>query len=198
MDQRRREQQRIRDAAVEDFVFPLHADARSLPFAPEFFDAIVCIDSFPYFGTDDLYLNYLAHFVKPGGQIGIAGAGMVQEIEGSVPDHLREWWTQDFWAIHSAAWWRRHWERTGIMEIELAETMLDGWRLWLDWHRAVAPDNATEIKAIEADKGRYLGYVRLIGPRRGEVKLEEYCWPDTMRSFPPQYTKQPLLRSQET
>ena len=190
--------ERIRDAGLADGVFPLHADAHSLPFAPEFFDAVVCIDAFPYFGTDDLYLNYLAHFAKPGGQIGIAGTGLVQEIEGSVPDHLREFWTQDFWAIHSAAWWRRHWERTGIMEIELADTMPDGWRLWLDWHRVVAPDNATEIQAVEADEGRYLGYVRLIGRRRGAVKLEEYCWFDTMRSLPPQYTKQPLLRSQET
>src|SRR6186997_2708771 len=37
--------QRIRDAGVEDGVFPIHAHARSLPFAPEFFDAIVSIDS---------------------------------------------------------------------------------------------------------------------------------------------------------
>jgi cyclopropane fatty-acyl-phospholipid synthase-like methyltransferase len=36
--------QRIRDAGVEDGVFPIHADARSLPFAAEFFDAIVLID----------------------------------------------------------------------------------------------------------------------------------------------------------
>src|SRR3954466_8282648 len=59
--------QRVRDARVEDGVFPIHADARALPFAPDFFDAIVCIDSFPYFGTDDLYLNYVARFVKPSG-----------------------------------------------------------------------------------------------------------------------------------
>ena len=32
----------------------------------EFFDAIVSIDSFPYYGTDDLYLNYLARFVQAG------------------------------------------------------------------------------------------------------------------------------------
>jgi cyclopropane fatty-acyl-phospholipid synthase-like methyltransferase len=70
--------QRIRDAGVLDGVFPIHADARALPFAAGFFDAIVCIDSFPYFGTDDLYLNYLAQFVKPGGPVGIAGAGLVQ------------------------------------------------------------------------------------------------------------------------
>jgi SAM-dependent methyltransferase len=189
--------QRIRDAGVEDAVFPLHADARSLPFAGDFFDAIVCVDAFYYFGTDDLYLNYLAHFVKAGGQIGIAGAGLVREVEGPLPDHLQEWWTQDLWSLHSAAWCRRHWERTGIMDIELADTMPEGWQVWLDWHRAVAPDNATEIKSLEADAGRYLGYVRLVGRRRGQVKLEENCWPDTMRSFPPQYTKKPLLRSQD-
>ena len=60
------------------------------------------------------------------------------------------------------------------MDVELADTMPDGWHFWLDWHRAIAPDNATEIKAVEADEGRYLGYVRLVGRRRGQVKLEEY------------------------
>ena len=141
-----------------------------MPFAPSFFDAIVGIDSFPYFGSDDLYLNYLAQFVKPGGPIGIAGAGLVREIESEIPEHLREWWTQDLWALHSAAWWRRHWERTGIVQVELAETMPDGWKVWLDWHRAVAPDNATEIKAIEEDEGRFMGYVRVVGRRQGEAE----------------------------
>jgi cyclopropane fatty-acyl-phospholipid synthase-like methyltransferase len=73
--------QRIRDAGVENSVFPVHADARSLPFSDEFFDVIVSLDSFSYYGTDDLYLNYLARFVKPGGAIGIAGAGFMQEID---------------------------------------------------------------------------------------------------------------------
>lgn len=188
---------RIRDTGVEDGVFPLHADARSLPFASDFFDAIVCIDSFFYFGTDDLYLNYLARFVKPGGFVGIVGAGLVQEIEGSLPDHLREWWTQDLWSLHSAAWLRRHWERTGILDIDHADTLPDGYRFWLDWLKAVAPDNATEIQALEADQGKYLGYVRLVGRRQGKVKLEDYCLPDTLRSLPPKYTRQPLLRDQE-
>src|SRR5438445_13866930 len=38
--------QRIRDAGVEDGVFPLHVDARSLPFAADFFAAIVSVASF--------------------------------------------------------------------------------------------------------------------------------------------------------
>src|SRR5215472_10432873 len=124
---------RIRDAGVEDGVFPIRADARSLPFAAGFFDAIVSIDSFFYYGTDDLYLNDLARFLKPGGPIGIAGAGLMREFDGPIPDHLRGWWTADMCCLHSAAWWRRHWERTGILEVSTADTLPDGWRLWLGW-----------------------------------------------------------------
>lgn len=185
--------QRIRDAGVADGVFPIHADARSLPFAAEFFDAIVCIDSFPYFGTDDLYLHSLARFVKPGGAVGIAGAGLMQEIEGTVPEHLRAWWTQDCaWCLHSAAWWRRHWERTGIVDIPLADTMPDGWQLWLDWLKVIAPDNKVEIQALEADRGSYFGYVRLVGRRRANTNLYE-----PIVSLPAQYTRKPLRRGFE-
>jgi cyclopropane fatty-acyl-phospholipid synthase-like methyltransferase len=180
---------RIRDAGVDDGVFPIHADARSLPFAADFFDAIVSIDSFFYYGTDDLYLNYLARFVKPAGVVGMAGAGLMQELEGSVPEHLREWWTRDLWCLHSAPWWRRHWERTGFMEIEVADTLPEGWRLWRDWHLVIAPDNRVEIQALEADRGRYLGYVRMAGRRRTDVALDE-----PVASVPTAYTKRPLLR----
>ena len=183
--------QRIRDADVEDGVFPIHADARSLPFGSEFFDAIVSVDSFCYYGTDDLYLNYLARFVKPGGRIGIAGAGLVREIEGPLPEHLRQWWTQDLWSFHSPSWWRHHWERTGIMKIDVADAMPEGWQRWLDWHRVIAPDNESEINALQADRGDYLGYVRLVGRRRGETELADH-----VRSVSTQYTKKPLLRSE--
>lgn len=184
---------RIRDAGVDDGVFPIHANARSLPFAAEFFDAIVCIDSYIYYGTDDLYLSDLARFVKAGGVIGIAGSGLMREFEDSVPAHLKDWWTQDLWCLHSAAWWRRHWERTGIMEIELADNMPDGWQRWLDWHKVIAPDNRTEIEALENDRGTNLGYVRMVGRRRKHVELEEQ-----VVSIPTQYTQKPLLRASES
>ena len=126
--------------------------------------------------------------------VGIAGAGLVQEFEAGVPAHLQEFWTQDLWCLQSAAWWRRHWERTGIVDIEVAKAMLDGWRVWLDWHRTAHPENTAEIETLEADRGQYLGYVRMVGRRRAEAKLEDYCWPDTMKSFPMDYEPKPLLR----
>jgi len=183
--------QRVRDAGVADGVFPIHADARFLPFAAEFFDLIISIDSFFYYGTDDLYLNTITRFLKPGGHLAIAGAGLMQEIEGSVPEHLREWWTSDLWCLHSAAWWQRHWERTGIVDIEIADTMPDGWGLWHRWHQAIAPDNRVEIQALEADAGSYLGYVRVVGRKRLGIQAEE-----PILSIPAQYSKQPLLRNQ--
>ena len=182
---------RIRDAGVEKSVCPIHADARSLPFATDFFDAVVSIDSFPYYGTDDHYLNYLARFVKPGGVIAIAGAGFIREIEGPAPDHLKEWLELEpsMLCIHSATWWRRHWERTGIVDIELADTMPDGWQLWVDWHKLVAPENRIEIQAVESDRGEYLGYVRMVGRRRPGVHLD-----DPIASVPSEYVQKPLLR----
>lgn len=183
--------QRIRDAGVGDGVFPIHADARMLPFATEFFDAIISIDSFVYYGTDDLYLSYLARFVKPGGVVAIAGAGLIQEIEGAVPDHLSGWWEPNLWCLHSAAWWRRHWERTGILAVELADAMPDGGQVWLNWHKVIAPHNMPEIQALEADQGRYIGYVRAVGRRQAGVSLDE-----PIVSIPAQYTKTPLLHGE--
>jgi hypothetical protein len=100
-----------------------------------------------------------------------------------VPDHLREFWTQDLWAMHSASWWRRHWERTGLVDIESADTMDDGWRLWIDWQRLKAPHNTQEINAIDTDAGRNITYTRLIARRRPGVALADYAWPDTLRAM---------------
>ena len=49
---------RARDMGVADLVCPVKAEAHALPFAHGFFDAIVSVDSYQYFGTDQLYLGY--------------------------------------------------------------------------------------------------------------------------------------------
>jgi hypothetical protein len=78
------------------------------------------------------------------------------------------------------------------MDIERADTMSNGWERWLEWMRAVAPDNELEIRTLEADRGSCLGYVRLVGRRRARATL-----PDHIVSVPEQYTRRPLLRGEE-
>ena len=115
--------ERIRDAGVEKQVIPVHAEAHGLPFAHEFFDAIVSMDAYHYFGTDDLYLGgHFAHLVKPGGQIGIVVPGFVRELPSAKPpSHLQHSWYSDCWSFHDPDWWRRHWERSGLVDVELAD-----------------------------------------------------------------------------
>lgn len=180
---------RLRDAGVADGAFAVHADARALPFAAGFFDAVVSIDSFVYYGTDDLYLPYLARFVVPGGPIAIAGAGLTRELGTEVPAHLRAWWEPSLACLHSADWWRTHWERSGVVTVALADAMPDGWRRWLDWQHTVNPDNHVEIDAVTADEGRALGYVRAVAHRRDDVTLD-----DPIVSIPTTYEAHPLLR----
>jgi hypothetical protein len=182
--------QRARDAAAEKGVFPIHADARHLPFSEEFFDAIVSIDSFMYYGTDDLYLNYLTRFVKPGAPVGIALAGFMNEIEDRVPPPLAQWWDAERpYCLHSAAWWRRHWQRSGLVDVAVADTLQGGWHFWRDWLKLINPASETEIRAVEADGGQNFAYVRVVAHRRATAQLF-----DPLMSIPADYTKKPLLR----
>jgi hypothetical protein len=51
------------------------------------------------------------------------------------------------------------------VDVTTADTMPEGTQRWLDWHRVVAPDNALEIAALEADQGRAMAYVRVVARR---------------------------------
>lgn len=153
--------------AVADCVFPLTIDARRLPFAQRFFDVIVSIDAYQYFGSDDFYAKYIARMLRPDGLIGLVGGGLRTEWRGTdcIPPHIQRWWVPDHWALHSGPWWADRLNRSGCYEIETVEDMQNGWRHWLAWQRWAYPDNAREINALEADAGRNLVYWRVIARR---------------------------------
>src|SRR3954469_24210034 len=55
---------RIETAGCAGGVIPLRAEAHDLKFAEGYFDAIVGVDAYHYFGTDERYLAYLARFPR--------------------------------------------------------------------------------------------------------------------------------------
>jgi ubiquinone/menaquinone biosynthesis C-methylase UbiE len=166
--------QRIREAGLENQIFPIYAEAHALPYAEGFFDAIVCLDSYQYYGTDDLYLNYFQKFVRPGGQIGIMVAGLTQDFPGTVPAHLilpvPETDTDEFWCLHTTDWWRQHWARTIRIKVETADVMPNGWSDWLQYDKACLEAGTlmfpTEIEMLEADAGRYFALIRMVGRKK--------------------------------
>jgi len=76
--------------------------------------------------------------------------------------------------------------------MELADTLPGGWQLWREWQLAVAPGNLPEIQAVEADRGRYLGYIRVVGRRRAGIQLEQ---PIVLVAT--EYAKKSLLRKDQ-
>lgn len=167
--------ERIRAAGREDDVFPVHAEAHALPFPEDYFDAIVSIDAYHYFGTDDLYVGYLSRYLRPGGRLGIVSPGLTREIT-EPPAALRPFWEWAFCSFHSAHWWRQHWAKTEQLQVEVADMIPDGWRHWLTWSEVCAragvgrPQAAErEAAMLREDAGELLGFVRLVG-RRAESR----------------------------
>jgi SAM-dependent methyltransferase len=160
---------RIREHGVDDRVFPIHAEAHALPYADGFFDAIVSIDAYQYFGTSETYTETPLRLLKPGGQFGLVVPGLVQEVD-DVPDHLAPYWEPAFWSFHSATWWRRHLERTGPFDVTYAGDIPDAIEHWLHWERIVEevgipphfPHGEKDSLFLESDMGKALALVEIV------------------------------------
>jgi SAM-dependent methyltransferase len=168
--------QRIREAGLEDRVYPVYAEAHALPYAEEFFDAIVSLDSYQYYGTDDLYLGYFHKFLKPGGQIGIVVPGLAQDFIAP-PEHLTKpsggrpaFWVDECWCFHTAGWWERHWGKLSFMADVTAELMPEGVKDWVQYEKACDEAGTlmfpSEAPTLEEDAGRYLALVRMVGKKK--------------------------------
>ncbi len=172
-----RNQARAEAAGVGDRVTALRMEAHAIPFATAFFDAVVSVDSYQYFGTDVLYLNYLSRFVRTGGQFGVVVPGLMQPIEREVPNHLlqpqangKPFWEADCWSFNTVEFWRTHWSRCDAVTAVAVDSLPDGWRHWRDFEQALESSGKgvfpSDVEALERDQGRYIGLVRMLA-RRG-------------------------------
>jgi SAM-dependent methyltransferase len=158
--------QRVCAAGVEDLVFPMKVDGRELPFADNFFDAVVSLNVLQFFGTDDLYLHWkLLPKVHPGGQLGVVVPGLLHEFKDGIPDYLQPVWHPDFLSWHSPDWLRSHWEKTGLAEIETADNFDDGegYRTFITWAKVMRRDQGL----LPTDGGRNISFVRLVARKKG-------------------------------
>lgn len=94
--------------------------------------------------------------------------GVVQEVAGGVPSHLATQWQWDWYSFHSPPWWKQHWEKTGIVEVQVADMVTNGWQQWLSWLEVCQEEGfpAEEIDMLRADAGRTLGFTRLVARRK--------------------------------
>lgn len=161
--------ERIIEGGCEQSVFPIQADARDLPFAENYFDAILVVDSYTYFGTDDKYLPYICRFLKPNGILAIADVCFTREIETleEVPAFLRKDFQNYWYFVHEINWWKKLWSKTGLVEIECAEELPAKHIIRREYIRYFEGKKTKDAfaRALEKDKHNLISFFRLIARR---------------------------------
>lgn len=149
-------------------IIPIYADATALPFAEEFFDAVISTDSYHYFGRDPGYLGkHLLPFVKHGGCLYIAIPGLKKDRHENLPSELLLSWTpEQLDTIHDVSYWTDLVSQTEGMDILSIHEMESNEEVWNDW---LACDNEYargDRKTMKAGGGRYLNFIAIILQRK--------------------------------
>ena len=153
-----------------DRVVPLKTDAANgLPFAREFFDAVVSIDSYHYFACDPAFLDEkLLPFVKPGGFVYIAVPGMKDDgLHEDLPAELLLSWTpEELSALNDAAYWQALVNQAQDADVVSVHEMDVNEEAWNDW---LACDNEYSVNdraSLDAGAGAYLNFVAIVLRKR--------------------------------
>ncbi|HZD43524.1 MAG TPA: methyltransferase domain-containing protein [Methanomicrobiales archaeon] len=153
--------QRFRQFGLEDRIVPLRAEAHALPFARDYFDAMVCIDAYQYFGADPEYLDaHLVPIVKDDGIIAVSVHGLQRDFD-VVPAVLQPYWVEDM-NHYSAAWWKALWDKSQNITLERCFSHTCHREAWKDWLKSDNPYAQRDIPMIEAEKGEYFDSIGLI------------------------------------
>jgi SAM-dependent methyltransferase len=169
---------RIAAMGCADRVFPLRVDVRALPLPHGYFDAAIALDSYLYYGTDERFLPFLARHLRSGAYLGVVDACFSREIDRAdqLPPALRAGWEADWWSVHTIDWWRRLWEKSGLVRVLRAELLPESELIkqrYLDGFRH-DPAEADFVALMEAENGQLVGSFRLVGQRTdGPVFLED-------------------------
>ena len=148
----------------DEQIIPVKADATALPFKKEFFDAIVTVDSYNYFGRDPEYLDdKLLPFVKKGGYIYIAVPGMKKDCHDNLPPELLLSWTPEQLAyMRDIKYWTNTVNQAKDAQIVSVSEMTSNAEVWSDW---LKQDNEYAIgdrKAMNAGGGKYLNFIKIV------------------------------------
>ena len=100
---------RIKENELEDKIIPIHGDALDMPFAYEYFDAVVSVDTYHYFGcADNVFAEKILPFIKRGGYTLIVVPGLKEEPAGELKALMEEWAGDETYMFKTKEWWAKH------------------------------------------------------------------------------------------
>ena len=158
--------ERFTALGLDGKIFPLLVDAtKEIPFAHNYFDLIVSVDAYQYFGSNDTMLATLLPYLKPGGYFAAAVPGFIGDYsEDNLPDVVKPFWTPE-WYFYPLHWWKTLWEKepgitlTTVREMDTCQQA---------WDEFMACEIAQEmmVPIMDAGAGAYFNMIQLIAQKR--------------------------------
>ena len=158
---------RFEQMGYGDRIVPLHAGAEALPFADGYFDAVVSIDAYHYFGREKGFLDaHIAPLVKEGGMIALAFPGLKQELAQCSPKELFVTWSRDdLETMHSVGWWRSLLCASAKTRLISIGEMACFEESWNDWLSCDNPYAVGDRKAMDAGAGKHMNLIAAVCQR---------------------------------
>lgn len=158
--------QRFAGAARDDRIIPVHGQAEDLPFAHGYFDALLSVDAYFYFGVAPDFLDTrIAPFLAPGATIAIAVPGLKKDFTDGVPEVLQPFWQEDI-NFYSVAWWTDLFSKAESVRLDRCFSMAGHEAAWRDW---LACDNEyakRDIEMMRAENGQYFDTIGILATVR--------------------------------
>ena len=146
---------------LEDRIIPLKAEAHELPFAKGYFDAVLSVDAYHYFGAVPGYMeNHVLPLLKPGGILAVAVPGLQQDFADGVPEALQPFWQEDM-HFHSPGWWKTLWSQIPGVEVFACTDLSCHKQAWEDWLACDNPYAVGDRSMMAAEGGTYFSTVAL-------------------------------------
>lgn len=161
---------RFKQMGLDNLIIPIHADATDLPFAEEFFDAIISVDAYHYFGREASFMDdKIAPFVKSGGQIALAFPGFKKDIHDNLPpEFLLSWKAEDLETFHSCEWWKNILGQSQKIHIQSIGEMDCFEACWKDWLDSDVDYAINDRKSMEAGAGKYMNMISVLAQRNNK------------------------------
>lgn len=144
-------------------ITPIHANAYELPFAEGFFDAVISVDAYHYFGNNQTFFpEQLAPLLKNDGIVALAFPSMKYPLSPANIEEMGELWDKEALSMwQDISWWevifKNHLKQFQIKEMNCFES---AWQSWLQTNNPYAISDRT---MIQKDNNRFMNLISITG-----------------------------------
>lgn len=152
----------FKEQGYENRIIPLNTSAENLPFAYHYFDMIVSVDAYHYFGTDKLFFKEkIKPYLKDNGLIFIAVPGMKDDYE-KVPQDLKGFISDEDFRFFKSIKYYENILKENIKEIKIEEMKCFN-EAWDSWLATDNPYAVEDIELLKSDNGKFLNLIGIKG-----------------------------------